>query len=70
MAAAGAPPFANPQELFELSWWAQQFTSRTNDEVAPDGQGFLMLRPHGWDVQPRIHVILNWAEELKQRVPR
>jgi hypothetical protein len=35
-------------------------------DVAPDGGGFLMVQE---EVQTRIHVVLNWFEELKQRVP-
>ena len=35
--------------------------------VTPDGQQFPMVRPK-IDVT-RINVILNWFEELKQRVP-
>jgi Tol biopolymer transport system component len=39
-------------------------------EVAPDGQRFLAIQP----VEPpqpatQIHVVLNWFEELKRRVP-
>jgi Tol biopolymer transport system component len=42
-----------------------------NYDVSPDGQRFLMLKP----TQPvqatptQINVVLNWSEELKQRVP-
>jgi serine/threonine-protein kinase len=39
-------------------------------DVSPDGQRFLMLKPA--DAAPRaeqINIVLNWFEELKQRVP-
>ncbi len=46
---------------------------RTYD-VSPDGQRFLVLTPAAGDgegdaPQPEIHVVLNWFEELKARVP-
>ena len=52
-----------PRLLFEgqyLDYW----------DVAPDGQRFLMVQP----IEPeqhatQINVVLNWFEELKQRVP-
>lgn len=42
--------------------------------VSPDGQRFLLLTyatpTNGEDaVEPQINVVLNWAEELKTRVP-
>jgi hypothetical protein len=52
-----------PRLLFEgqyEDWW----------DVAADGQRFLMVQ----SVEPeqpatQIHVVLNWFEELKRRVP-
>jgi len=46
-------------------------------DISPDGERFLMMKEAGTignasaeDVaRPRIHVVLNWFEELKQRVP-
>ena len=42
-------------------------------DVSPDGQRFLMLKPvdpAGRDSAPtQINVVLNWFEELKQKVP-
>jgi hypothetical protein len=42
-------------------------------DVSPDGQRFLMLKsatqPDIEDGSARIVVVLNWQEELKQRVP-
>ena len=42
--------------------------------IMPDGERFVFVKPvdqEGSDdpVKPRIHVILNWFEELKERVP-
>jgi hypothetical protein len=39
--------------------------------VSPDGQHFLMLKPaeSAQGAPTQINVVLNWFEELKQRVP-
>jgi serine/threonine-protein kinase len=37
-------------------------------DVSPDGQRFLMLKPNE-QAQAQINVVLNWFEELKQKVP-
>ncbi len=40
-----------------------------NYDVSPDGQRFLMLKPGGQDqTATQINVVLNWFEELKQKV--
>ena len=40
-------------------------------DVTPDGQRFLMLKTGGPEesAATQINVVLNWFEELKQRVP-
>jgi eukaryotic-like serine/threonine-protein kinase len=41
-----------------------------NYDVSPDGQRFLMLKPSEAEAAPtQINVVLNWFEELKQKVP-
>ncbi len=41
-----------------------------NYDVSPDGQRFLMLKPNELEKPPsQINVVLNWFEELKQKVP-
>jgi hypothetical protein len=39
--------------------------------VSPDGQRFLMLKPGEQEqaAPTQINVVLNWFEELKQKVP-
>jgi hypothetical protein len=39
--------------------------------VSPDGQRFLLLRfaPSTDKTVTAMHVVLNWTEELKRRVP-
>ena len=38
-------------------------------DVAPDGQRFLLVRKEEGSDPTQINVVLNWFEELKQRVP-
>ena len=42
-----------------------------NYDVSPDGQRFLMIKPvEQKQAGPtQINVVLNWFEELKQKVP-
>jgi eukaryotic-like serine/threonine-protein kinase len=42
-----------------------------NFDVSPDGQRFLMLKPseQAMAAPTQINVVLNWFEELKQKVP-
>ena len=57
----------NPVELFDIRRWATQLGSVYYD-VTPDGQRFMFVqRDRGLGRQ--INVVLNWFEELKERVP-
>ena len=62
------PPFAGAVELFDTPW-ALLGIGRPEYDVSPDGERFVMIRPPDRSAA-RIHVILNWSEELKRRVPR
>jgi hypothetical protein len=48
-----------PDETFDLNQL----------EIAPDGQRFLLVRLEGAELATSLNVVLNWSEELKQRVP-
>jgi TolB protein len=39
-----------------------------NYAVTPDGKRFLMVKATGQEVPARLHVVLNWVEELKRLV--
>ena len=69
---ATKPVFAagKPRVLFEGRYAPTVFTA-PNYDVSPDGRRFLMLKPsESAEAAPtRINVVLNWFEELKQRVP-
>jgi hypothetical protein len=59
-----------PRMLFEGPYVATTGTF-PNYDVSPDGQRFLMLKPtESAEAAPtQINVVLNWFEELKQKVP-
>ena len=61
----------NPQALFE---WANTSSVGRPYDVSPDGQRFLVVSNRiedddGDTSVPKINVILNWFEELKEKVP-
>ena len=59
-----------PTMLFEGEYLASAFpaTSVTYD-VTPDGQRFLMIKDVQTASANQINVVVNWFEELRQRVP-
>ena len=58
-----------PSILFE-GFFQMANLSRANYDVTPDGQRFVMIQGGAPDSSvSQIHVVLNWFEELKQRVP-
>jgi hypothetical protein len=69
---AAQPSFAagKPKLLFEGPYQPTPATL-SNYDVSPDGQRFLMLKPsESAEAAPtQINVVLNWFEELKQKVP-
>ena len=63
--------YQNPQELFEWQY-SVNATARRNYDVSPDGQRFLAINSqiaNDDSPLPTINVVLNWFEELKERVP-
>jgi Tol biopolymer transport system component len=66
------PGFAagKPRVLFEGPYLPTPLTA-ANYDVSPDGQRFLMLKPveQAQTAATQINVVLNWFEELKQKVP-
>ena len=59
-----------PRLLFEGEY-ADGLTPYANYDVTPDGQRFVMIKEseEQEEALTQIHVVLNWFEELKQRVP-
>ncbi len=60
-----------PRILFEgLSRLPPVGTPGQRDyDLTPDGQRFLMVKRGEESIPTQINVVLNWAEELKQKVP-
>ena len=56
------------QPLFDAGRFESGF-GNTNYDVSPDGQRFLMIEREGDSGPARLHLVLNWAEELKRRAP-
>jgi eukaryotic-like serine/threonine-protein kinase len=69
---ATLPGFAagTPRMLFEGRYDLAPVPT-VNYDVSPDGQRFLMLKPSESAVAAptQINIVLNWFEELKQKVP-
>ncbi len=60
----------NPKLLFEGQYFANQAPANANYDVTPDGQRFIMIKAADEEEEPgQINVVLNWFEELKERVP-
>jgi dipeptidyl aminopeptidase/acylaminoacyl peptidase len=58
-----------PRMLFE-GRYAPPPVPLTNYDISLDGQRFLMIKPSEQEAAPtKINVVLNWFEELKQKVP-
>jgi hypothetical protein len=69
--AIGAGPtdvIGSPQPLFEDTY-AVGAPGGHNYDVTPDGERFLMIKSVDDESTWRLHVVLHWMEELKQRVP-
>jgi Tol biopolymer transport system component len=72
--------FGTPKMLFKSKClgkiWEENITGIPWD-IAPDGKRFLMMKPSAPTAatpaapapRPKITIVLNWTEELKQRVP-
>jgi serine/threonine-protein kinase len=68
----------NPTVLFQGMYYSADFIPGTTElspwDISPDGKRFLMMKNAGVGESTgggprRINIILNWFEELKQRVP-
>ncbi len=68
VAMLNGAPVGGPQLLFSAPTLRATSAGRTNYDVTPDGQRFVMIRRE--PDAPRIQVVLNWADELRRRVPR
>jgi eukaryotic-like serine/threonine-protein kinase len=61
-----------PQILFRGNFVGPDLGEGTPWDIHPDGKRFLMMKepsPAAAETPRRIHIVLNWTEELKRRVP-
>ena len=58
-----------PRLVFEGRYVARTGGSPANYDVSPDGQRFLMIKGNDETPATQINIVLNWFDELKQRVP-
>jgi eukaryotic-like serine/threonine-protein kinase len=56
-----------PNNLFRGTFVGSLPDNGTPWDIRPDGKRFLMIKPP--TARPKINIVLNWFEELKQRVP-
>lgn len=67
----GGPEFgAGPPRLAVNGPPTRGHRDHPNYDVAPDGQRLLVLLADAVSPSASVHVILNWVEELRRRVPR
>ena len=71
----------SPEVLFRGTYVQAAELEGTPWDISPDGKRFLMMKPSyatavestteedAAALQPKIIVVTNWFEELKQRVP-
>ena len=67
---ATQPSFSagKPKMLFQGPYQPSP-APNANYDVSADGQRFLMIKPPEQAAPTQINVVLNWFEELKQKVP-
>ena len=63
-----------PEPLFRETYTSLSLQDGYTWDISPDGKRFLMMKEPGTTTSaegtPRkIDIVLNWFEELKQRVP-
>ncbi len=60
---------STPRLLFEGSYLGGAGGNRAWYDVTSDGQRFVMVQAQQGAGATQINVVLNWFEELKERVP-
>ena len=57
----------NPNKLFEKMAFSYDYSA--SYDIHPDGDRFLMIKLREESFTDKIHVVINWTEELKRLVP-
>jgi serine/threonine-protein kinase len=64
--------FGTPKTLFQSTHASSGRTGGSAWDISPDGKRFLMIKEAAStskEAPRKINIVLNWFEELKQRVP-
>ena len=68
--------FETPKILFQGTYVITSASMLSNWDINPDGKRFLMIKPptvegseSASEIPRKINVVLNWFEELKEKVP-
>jgi serine/threonine protein kinase/Tol biopolymer transport system component len=59
----------NPTVLFRGNYSKASWVDETYWDISPDGKRFLMMKEVEAEAPRKINIVLNWFEELKERVP-
>ena len=72
VSATNPPAFGAAGRLFDISEYAHMDPVRSFD-ISADGRKFLLVRqddPRHAPLPPRIHLVLNWTDEVKRKLGR
>jgi serine/threonine-protein kinase len=69
VSTAGALSVGDARKLFDLRAASGRSTNHAAYDVSPDGRRLLVLRLDPRAIPTEIHVVLNWFEELRAKVP-
>ncbi|MFC1839218.1 adenylate/guanylate cyclase domain-containing protein [Thermodesulfobacteriota bacterium] len=58
-----------PEELFRGPYTSSSLSLNQTWDISPDGNRFMMMKQPGTEVQIKINIVVNWLDELKQKVP-
>jgi len=68
--------FGTPEVLFKSTYVGTTPGEGTPWDIHPDGKRFLMIKelstaaaPEAASPRQKVNIVVNWLEELKQRVP-
>jgi Tol biopolymer transport system component/predicted Ser/Thr protein kinase len=67
--AGEAPRVGESRKLFEVRAAMGRYLNHAGYAVSPDGRRFLIQRLDARAIPTQIHVILNWFDELRAKVP-
>jgi hypothetical protein len=60
----------NSVSLFRGKYLSWSYWAGHTWDISPDGKRFLMIKQSGSaEILGKINIVVNWFEELKQRVP-